>query len=115
MNLFIEQVEAGENIRLESEKAQKNPALSFMAKLLRSSLLSKLAPNLDKKKVDIVYTYDAYWSKITDDGVRILSEIKVNDNTLLLQWKNREQNSKYDANTSLAVAAFVTSYARLVL
>jgi len=86
-----------------------------MAKLLLNSLWGKLAQSPDKKKVDIIHTYDSYWNKITDDGARILSEIMINDNTLVLQWKDKQENLSYGPNTSLAVAAFVTSYARLVL
>ena len=86
-----------------------------MSKLVLNSLWGKLAQNPDKKKVEIIHTYDSYWNKITDDSVRVLSEIMVNDNTLLLQWKNKQENLEYGPNTAHALAAFVTSYARLVL
>ncbi|XP_074604056.1 uncharacterized protein LOC141857457 [Brevipalpus obovatus] len=112
---YLQQVKDRKGIKLDSDNIRKNPALRFIAKLLLNSLWGKLAQNPDKKRVEIIHNYDSYWKKLTDDEIKIVSEVMINDNTLLLQWKNREESLDYGPNTSLAVASFVTSYARLEL
>lgn len=113
--LFIQRVKERDGIDLNSEKMIKNPALRFMAKLLLNSLWGKLAQNPDKKIVEIIHDYDTYWRKLTDEDIQVTSEIMVNDNTLLMQWKKKDELLEYGLNTSLAVASFVTSHARLEL
>ncbi|XP_074604063.1 uncharacterized protein LOC141857463 [Brevipalpus obovatus] len=112
---YLDQVIEREGAELNPANISKNPALRFMAKLLLNSLWGKLAQNPDKKKVQIITNYDSYFKKLTDDKIKITSEVMVNDNTILLQWKNIEESLEYGPNTSLSVASFVTSYARLEL
>ncbi|XP_074596429.1 uncharacterized protein LOC141857628 [Brevipalpus obovatus] len=112
---FIQDVMDREDIKLDESNIMKNPALRFIAKLLLNSLWGKLAQSPDKKRVEIIHDYDSYMKKLTDNQIRITSEIMVNDNTLLLQYKSRDEFLEYGSNTSLAVASFVTSYARLEL
>ncbi|XP_074596508.1 uncharacterized protein LOC141851659 [Brevipalpus obovatus] len=112
---FLKQVKERECIELDSGNMIKNPALRFIAKLLLNSLWGKLAQNPDKKRVEIIHNYDSYIKKLNDNQIKITSEIMVNDNTLLLQWKSRDEFLEYGPNTSLAVASFVTSYARIEL
>jgi len=89
--------------------------MRFISKLLLNSLWGKLGQSSEKKLIEIIYDYDSYWKKLTDDSIEIKSEIMVTDNTMLLHWKATEKNLEYGSNTSLAVASFVTSYARLEL
>lgn len=112
---FIQQVKDREGIELDPNNMVRNPALRFIAKLFLNSLWGKLAQNPDKKKTEIIHNYDSYFRKITDDQIEIVSEIMVNDKTLIPQWKNKEETLEYGRNTSLAIASFVTSYARLEL
>ncbi|XP_074602569.1 uncharacterized protein LOC141856202 [Brevipalpus obovatus] len=112
---YLDQVIEREGAELNPANISKNPALRFMAKLLLNSLWGKLAQNPDKKKVEIITDYNSYFKKLTDDKIRITSEVMVNDNTILLQWKNIEESLEYGPNTSLSVASFVTSYAHLEL
>ena len=114
-NQFIQQVKEREDIQLDKEKIKKNPGMRFISKLLLNSLWGKLGQNPEKKQVEMIHDYDSYWKKLTDSSIEIKSEVMVTDNAMLLQWKEREENLEYGPNTSLAVASFVTSYARLEL
>ena len=110
---FINQVRDREGTELDSTKIQENPGMRFIAKLLLNSLWGKLGQNPEKRQVEIIHDYNSYWKRLTDDSILITSEIMVNDNTMLLQWKTRDEKLENGPNTSLAVASFVTSYARL--
>ena len=91
---FINQVRDREGTELDSTKIQENPGMRFIAKLLLNSLWGKLGQNPEKRQVEIIHDYNSYWKRLTDDSILITSEIMVNDNTMLLQWKIRSSVNK---------------------
>ena len=112
---YINNFEEREGVKLNIEEIEKNPALRFIAKLFLNTLWGKLAqrPNLQQTKV--CTEYKDYWDIANDEEKLIKGELMVNDNCLLVNWEYRDESIVKNGNTSLAIASFVTSYARIEL
>ena len=112
---YINNFEEREGVKMNIEEIEKNPGLRFIAKLFLNTLWGKLAqrPNLQQTKV--CTEYKDYWEIVNDEEKVIKGELMVNDNCLLLNWEYKEVDTAKNGNTSLAIASFVTSYARIEL
>ena len=94
---------------------EKNPALRFIAKLFLNTLWGKLAQRPNMNQTTICTEYHEYWQLACDDSKLIKGELMINDNCLLVNWENKNEEDCNNQNTSLAIASFVTSYARIEL
>jgi len=82
---------------------------------LLNSLWGKLAQRPNLSKTELVSDYATYWALLTDPKKVVTGEIKVNDIALLINWKWKEDHMDTHNNTSVAIASYVTAYARLEL
>jgi len=112
---YIENFLKNEGVQLVASDIQKNPALRFIAKLFLNTLWGKLAqrPNLPQTKV--CTEYKDYWDIATDPEKKITGELMVNEDCLVVTWEFVDEENARQGNTSLAIASFVTSYARTEL
>ena len=112
---YIADFKEREGIELRKDHIKKNPGLRFIAKLFLNTLWGKLAQRPNLVQTTICNTYDDYWKLTEDENITIKGEIMVNEDTLIVNHvQNDEENCK-NGNTSLAIAAYVTSWARLRL
>ena len=114
-DLYISQFEEKEGIKLDKDRIEKNPGLRFIAKLFLNTLWGKLAQRPNMKLTKVCNTYDDYMSIVKDIEKVIMGELMVNDDTLLLSYKHKSDETTRVGHTSLAIAAFVTSWGRLML
>jgi hypothetical protein len=113
--IFVSDFKANNDIELEADKIEKNPALRFIAKIFLNSLWGKLAQRSNLPKTEVVSDFDRYIKLLTDTTKEITGEYKPNDNYIIVNYKEKEEFKAYQGNTSIAIASFVTSYARTVL
>ena len=114
-NRYIEEYKNNEGIELEYEKIEKNEALRFIAKIMLNSFWGKLAQRPNQTKTAIINTYDEYWKLITDYRKEITGEFMVNEDSLIMSYQWKDDNDDNPKNYNIAVASYVTAWARLKL
>jgi hypothetical protein len=104
-----------QNIQLERTKICANPSLRSLAKLKLNALWGKFgqAPNLTK--ATICRTHQQYWDIVTDQKREVVGEEDVADNVVLLMHRMKDESDCDPGNTSVAIAAMVTAYGRIML
>ncbi|RWR98755.1 hypothetical protein B4U79_02666, partial [Dinothrombium tinctorium] len=106
---YIKQYFEKEGIQLEKSKIKKNSSLRFIAKIMLNSFWGKLAqrPNLERN--ELINSYEEYIKLIIDPEVEITAEKILNENTMIINWKYANEDDCSPGNTSVVIAAFVTS------
>jgi len=112
---YIRDYQKHEGIPLEYEKINKNEALRFIAKIMLNSFWGKLAQKPNQIQTEIVRTYDQVWSLVTDIDKEITGEYMVTDDTMIISWHFKDDSKDKVKNYNIAVASYVTAYARLKL
>jgi hypothetical protein len=104
-----------EGIELDASKIEKNDALRFIAKIMLNSFWGKLAQRPNLPQTQVVKDYDTMMGLFTDPQKYVSEAINVDDDTMLITWEYKDDAMAKQSNTNIAVAAFVTAYARLEL
>ncbi|XP_054167862.1 uncharacterized protein LOC128965236 [Oppia nitens] len=112
---YIENYYEKEGVKLEYNKIQKNEALRYIAKLMLNSLWGKLAQRPNQNRTSIIKTFNDYWELITNKHIELLGHVFVNEDTIIFTWKYIDDDKDYARNYNVAVASFVTAYARIKL
>ncbi len=99
---------------MDAENIQYNAGLRFIAKLMLNSLWGKLAQRPNQPQTKVVSNFSEMWSLINNPRIEILGDLRIND-MLVYNYRYTEDQMAKPGNTSVALAAFVTSYARLKL
>ena len=109
---YLQEFERKEGFNLEN--VESNPGLRSIAKLMLNSFWGKLAqrPNLPQTKV--IKDYVELWDLFNDENIEILGEEMIEE-MLLFNYKYIDDANASPGQTSVAIASFVTSYARLKL
>ena len=79
-----------------------------------NSLWGKLAQRPNQPQTKVVSNFAEMWNLINNPRIEILGDIRIND-MLIYNYRYIEDHFAKPGNTSVAIAAFVTSYARLKL
>ena len=108
INDFLER----EGVELNINDIKKNPGLRFIAKLFLNTLWGKFAQRPNLEQTTICKEYKDYWKLANDSEIVIKGETMINDDTLVVHWQYKSDDRCDNINTSLAIASFVTSYAR---
>ena len=111
---YLTDFEKVEGIQLDKEKVKPNPGLRTTAKLMLNSFWGKLAQRPDLPQTRIIKQYDELWDLINNESIEILGDILIEEQ-MLLSFKYKDPQDARVGNTSVAIAAFVTAYARLKL
>ena len=99
---------------LKLDNVEPNPGLRTTAKLMLNSFWGKLAQRPDLPQTRIVKQYEELWDLINNESIDIIGDILIEDQ-MLLSFKYKDPQDARVGNTSVAIAAFVTAYARLKL
>jgi hypothetical protein len=113
-NEWIEEFNRRESVELDPQNIQYNGGLRFIAKLMLNSLWGKLAQRPNQPQTKVINNYTEMWNLINNPKIEILGDIMIND-MLIYNYRYFEDEMAKPGNTSVALAAFVTSYARLKL
>jgi len=113
---YIDEFEKREGIELDDKLLDTpNPGLRFISKLMLNSLWGKLAQKPNQTRSELISDYDPLWKILSDVRKKVTGGLMVTDDTLLLHWKYENDENDRSGNTSIAIASYVTAYARLKL
>ena len=111
---FLTDFERIEGFALDPTKIQSNPGLRTTAKLMLNSFWGKLAQRPDLPITQIVKEREEMYNLFNDSKIEILGDV-ILDQLMLISYKYKDITECRVGNTSVAIAAFVTAYARLKL
>lgn len=112
---YIERYYEREGISLEKDKILRNEALRFIAKIMLNSFWGKLAQRPNQPQTVFLNQFNEYWDLIDDPSKNIKAEYLVTDDVLLANFVEKEEKNGHIGNTNVAVASYVTAWARLEL
>ncbi|XP_054158248.1 uncharacterized protein LOC128956547 [Oppia nitens] len=114
-NTFVSEFKEIEDVELDVNNMVKNSGLRTISKLMLNSLWGKLAQLSNQGQVKICSNYNDYYSLLTDAKYKITGEVHPNSEKLIVNYKLVDDILSKPGNTSVALAAMVTAYARLHL
>ncbi len=114
-DLYIEQYEKRQGIRLDKNKIEKNPGLRAIAKLCLNSLWGKFGQRTNMSRTEIIDTKSKFYEIIMNDEFENVSWIELGNNKMEITYSIKDKYVENDFNTNIAVACFTTSSARLRL
>ena len=114
---FIKQCEKKNGIKLDPEKVEKNAGLRQLAKLMLNSFWGKFAQRENMPKT--TYCNPEEWFKMFNDETLEISEADLvgtgNMEKMMVKYRYKEEFIVPNDKVNVAIASYVTSYARLHL
>ena len=111
---YISDFEKAEGFQLEKEKIHSNPGMRNIAKLMLNSLWSKFAQRANQPVTKVCKNFSEFYEIVNNDKNEILGDQMIED-MLLMNYRLVSDEMANPRNTCVAVASFVTSWARLKL
>jgi hypothetical protein len=112
---YIEEYRRAEGIALDKASILKNAGQRTLAKLKLNSMWAKFAQSLNKTQTSIVNSAKKFYELITSPGTEVTIFILPNEEVVWVSWKYAENNITSGKSVNVAVAAYVTTQARLKL
>lgn len=109
---FIDLYKSHENIDLDKTKFKKNAALRSLSKLMLNSMWGRLGMT-EKSKTQIVNNEKSFVELVSNSDNEITGIHILNENALLVSYN--ERHAKVSNTTNVAIAAYTTAQARLML
>lgn len=114
-DLYIEQYEKRQGIKLDKEKICVNPGLRAIAKLCLNSLWGKFGQRTNMSRTEIIDTKSAFYEIILNEQYENINWIELTNDKMEITYSIKDKYVENDFNTNIAVACFTTSSARLRL
>ena len=112
---YMDDYMENEGVELEEDKIEKNEGLSSLAKLMLNSFWGKFGQNPQKDKTVYIENPSEYIRMMTDDKIEVCDLNFVNDEILMMRWREKEIFVETLPNTNVILAAYTTAYACLHL
>ncbi|XP_051172370.1 uncharacterized protein LOC127288773 [Leptopilina boulardi] len=112
---YIQNYEQEEGIKLDPIKIHKNPGLRSVAKLCLNSFWGKFGQRDNLPQTTIVETRDELLRLLHNPEVEINDIVPVNDDIVYVCWVKRSEAITPAPNTTVVIAAYTTTQARLKL
>ena len=112
---YIHEYEQKEGIRLSEPEINKNPGKRSIAKLMLNSFWGKLSQRPNLPKTVVCKQPHEYFEIHDNPNLKVTGEDRPNDETVLVSYELKNEEDADPGNTNIAIASFVTSYARLHL
>ncbi|XP_053213282.1 uncharacterized protein LOC128396692 [Panonychus citri] len=111
---YINDYKAAEGVELDPNSIEKNPGRRSIAKLMLNSFWGKLAQTANLPKTSFVRNYADLWGIVSDEQNEILGMHEPSEEVIMLQHRFIESAKEKisPGKTNIAVASFVTAYAR---
>ena len=110
---FKETATTGHPISLDKAAIRKDEISRNIAKNLLNSFYGKFAEKQNKEATLVIKDYATLWKLANDSNKIITGVITVDTNKLLVNWRFKEDHmAKSNGIVNIAIASFVTSYAR---
>ena len=114
---YVNDYQAAENIELDPLLIEKNPGKRSIAKLMLNSFWGKLAQGYNLPQTKFLRSYADLWALFNDETKEVMGVHEVSDTTILTQSRFKDEfvQLSHPGKTNIAVASFITAYARLEL
>ncbi|KAJ8962385.1 hypothetical protein NQ318_018369 [Aromia moschata] len=112
---YIEEFLTRENVQLEFAEIIENPGLRSLAKLILNSFWGKLGQRENQPKTKIVRDPSEFFGMLIDPGIFVNSALPINEDTLVVNWEQKEEAYDILSTVNVVIAAYVTTQARLKL
>jgi len=112
---YIEDYRRAEEISLDKASISKNAGQRTLTKLKLNSTWGKWAQNQNKTQTTIVNSEKEFYELLTSPGTEVTNLILPNEEVAWVFSKYSEDNVTTRKNFNVAVAAYVTTQARLKL
>jgi hypothetical protein len=112
---YIGDYRRAEGIALDKASIAKNSGRRTLAKLKLNSMWGKWAQRQNKTKTTLVTDAKEFYELLTSPGIEVQSLIFPNEEVAWVSWKCIEENVSQSKNVNVAIAAYVTTQARLKL
>ena len=115
---FFRDYKEREGVELNPENMIRNNGLRFIAKLMLNSFWGKLAQRPNMPQTSLCKTQHEYYSLLRqaeDKEIKINGVKIMNDRAILVNHEKTDLDDCSPGNTNVAIASFVTCYARLHL
>ena len=112
---YLRDYEDNEGVKLDANKIEKNEGLRSLAKLMLNSFWGKFGQNPQKDKMIYLEEPKDYIRMMTDDTIEVCDLHHVNDDMIMLRYREKKDFLPTSPNTNVVLAAFTTAYARLKL
>jgi len=112
---YIQNFYEKEGVMLEAEKIKKNAGLRSIGKALLNSFWGRLGLRDNLQKTKLCREPEEFF-EIVDDAENEVSDFQIiNDNTVAIVYKYKNDRVPINPTTSIILASFTTAHARLVL
>ena len=112
---YIDEYQKNEGILLNRNLIEKNPGLRSISKLALNSFYGKFGQKTNMKKSKFVSDIGVFFNTLTDNTKDLADFHIMNENMILLEYKQSEDFLLNSGNTNVIISAFCTSWARLAL
>lgn len=112
---FIQDFLDIEGVQLDPENMVRNEPARSLAKMMLNCLWGKLAQRSNLPQTTICTEPSQYWALVDDERIKITGECMPTLKTLVVCWEYKDDIDCDSGNTNIAIAAFVTAYARIHL
>jgi len=112
---YIEDYRRAEGIALDKVSISKNSGQCTLEKLKLNSMWGKWAQNQNKTQTTIVNSETELYELLTSPGTEVTNLTFPNEEVACVPGKYSEDNVTTGKNVNVAVAAYVTTQARLKL
>ena len=112
---YVQEMNDHEGIDICVDEVEDNPGLRSLGKGIITNFWGKLAQNPDKIKVVYVTEPKDYFDKLLSEECEITNLNFVSDDMLEISYRTTEKLQTPQQFINLAIAGFVTSYARVEL
>lgn len=114
---YIKDYSERENVDLDFNCIEKNPGKRSIAKLMLNSFWGKLAQSHNLPQTKFLRSYADLWALLSNDEKEVMGIHEASEVTILTQskFKDNDNANINPGKTNIAVASFVTAYARLEL
>ncbi|CAB0040036.1 unnamed protein product [Trichogramma brassicae] len=112
---YISEYKAAEDISLDYDKIEKNPALRALSKLTLNAFWGKFSQQTTLTQTSVIKNRKDLLELLTSPDKETHDIVLVSDETIYAQWKFKEEAENTTCYTNVVLAAYTTAQARRVL
>lgn len=112
---YIKVIQEKLDINLDPNKMQDNPGKRAVAKLCLNSFWGKFGQRLNMRQTEYVNDVKRWYELLLDDKIEITNSIFINEETVQVCYKYKDDFVENNSNINIHIAAFTTANARLRL
>ena len=114
-NEYINKYKEHEDIILEAPNIQNNPGLRNIFKLQVNSFWAKFSQQNNKSTTEYIFEALNFFKLLSDDSISVNDAFLITDEAIQVEYKKNNEFIEEHAQSSVIIACYVTTYARLEL